>query len=152
MMKIEVYDANNLNFVEMNITGDNDNYLRCDRESKYLDSDVFNLFVNCFESANKLYDYFGPTKYNSRKIIPLRNELIKSLELMTQVNSKELFISYIQDKFWGNDFMASLKKKDPAWENNYTTYLEKLKSVNQDLIKIAEKCADEERILWVIGY
>ena len=87
-MKIEVYDANNLNFVEMNITGDNDNYLRCDRESKYLDSDVFNLFVNCFESANKLYDYFGPTKYNSRKIIPLRNELIKS-QGISNLNAKE---------------------------------------------------------------
>ena len=58
-MHIELYNADFLNFVEFNLTGDNDNYNRCDEESKYMDSSVFYLFQPCFEEANKTYDYFS---------------------------------------------------------------------------------------------
>jgi len=75
-MRLEIYDSKDLNFVELNITGGNDTLIRCDKESKFIDSVVFNVFTPCFENANKLYEYYGPTKYNARKIIPLRNELI----------------------------------------------------------------------------
>ena len=43
-MRLELYDSKELNFVELNITGGNDSYIRCDKESKYIDSIVFNLF------------------------------------------------------------------------------------------------------------
>ena len=151
-MKIEFFSADNLNFVELNITGDNINYRRCDSESKYLDSTVFNLFACCFENANKLYDYFSPTKYNSRKIIPLRNELIKTIEAFNSVKSKDEFLKVISDRSFGREFMDELEKKDKNWSDRWENYLKKLIKVNKELIELTEKCADEERIMWVVGY
>ena len=151
-MKIELFDGDTLNFVELNITGDNNNYRRCDYESKYLDSTVFNIFTFCFENANKLYDYFSPTKYNSRKIIPLRNELINSLEAFNSVKSKDEFSKVISNRSLGREFMEELEKNDKKWTERWETYLKKLKNVNEELIELTEKCADEERILWVVGY
>ncbi len=151
-MKIEIFNTDTLNFVELNITGDNNNYRRCDSESKYLDSTVFNIFTSCFENANKLYDYISPTKYNSRKIIPLRNELINSLEDFDSIKSKDEFSKVISDRSFGREFMEELEKNDKKWPERWETYLEKLKKVNKDLIDLTEKCADEERILWVVGY
>ena len=90
-MHIELYNADLLNFVEFNITGDNDNYNRCDEESKYLDSPVFYLFQPCFENANKTYDYFSGTKYNSRKIIVLRNDLLTNLQQFEAVSTVQAF-------------------------------------------------------------
>lgn len=151
-MKIKIYDSQSLNFVELNITGDNDNYIRCDPESKYMDSIVFNIFVPCFENANKLFDFFGSTKYNSRKIIPLRNELIKNLETFKKAGTIEEFITIVSRKLLGKDFLEELAKEDKNWRNNWKGYLNKLIDINQTLIELTEKCAGEEKILWVIGY
>jgi len=151
-MKIEIFNADTLNFVELNITGDNNNYRRCDSESKYLDSTVFNIFTSCFENANKLYDYISSTKYNSRKIIPLRNELINSLEVFNSVKSKDEFSKVVSNRSFGREFMEELERNDKNWSQHWETYLEKLKQVNKELIELTEKCADEERILWVVGY
>lgn len=151
-MKIELFGADNLNFVELNITGDNINYRRCDSESKYLDSTVFNIFTSCFENANKLYDYFSPTKYNSRKIIPLRNELLNTLEVFNSVKSKDEFLKVISGRSFGREFMDELESKDEKWSDSWENYLKKLINVNKELIDFTERCADEERILWVVGY
>lgn len=151
-MKLELFNADALNFVELNITGDNNNYKRCDSESKYLDSNVFNLFTSCFENANKLYDYFGSTKYNSRKIIPLRNELLQNLEELENINSKDGFNSWISGKLFGREFIEELAKEDKSWPDKWQSVADNLKQVIKDIVELTEKCADEERILWVIGY
>ncbi len=151
-MKIEIFNADELNFVELNITGDNNNYRRCDSESKYLDGTVFNLFTSCFENANKLYDYFSSTKYNSRKIIPLRNELLQDLEEFENIKSKDEFENLISGKLFGREFMDELSKRDKNWLEKWESISSKLKHVIKDIIELTEKCADKERILWVIGY
>ena len=151
-MKLEIYSAKNLNFVELNMTGDNDNYIRCAPESVFLDSIVFNIFAPCFENANKLFDFFEATKYNSRKIIPLRNELINNLDMLEQISSVEQFKALLTKKFMGTDFLSELSKQDRNWELNWSGYLEKLKTINRQIIALTERCADEERILWVVGY
>lgn len=151
-MKLEIYGADNLNFVELNITGDNDNYVRCAPESKFIDSIVFNIFSPCFENANKLFDFFESTKYNSRKIIPLRNELIKNLASFEKVTTIETFIAIFARKFLGKDFLEELVKQDPEWRHKWVDYMNKLREINRELIALTEKCADEEKILWVIGY
>jgi hypothetical protein len=151
-MKIEIYDSQSLNFVELNTTGDNDNYIRCDPESKYMDSVLFDIFVPCFENANKLFDFFGSTKYNSRKIIPLRNELIKNLGTFQKVNSMEEFIDLVSPKLPGKDFLEELEKDDKTWRDNWRGYLNMLIEINKSLIELTEKCAGEEKILWVVGY
>jgi hypothetical protein len=151
-MKLEIYDAQALNFVELNYTGGNDTYIRCDKESKYLDSLVFNIFSPCFENANKLYEYYGPTKYNARKIIPLRNELLNYLKQLESINSSDDFIEYIGSHFLGNEFIEALNSTVTDWETNWKQYLESLISINKEMIQLTEKCADEEKILWVVGY
>lgn len=151
-MKLEIYDANALNFVELNFTGGNETYIRCDRESKYVDSTVFNLFAPCFENANKLYEYYGPTKYNARKIIPLRNELIKHKENLEALQSAGELIDHVSTHFLGKEFIDALKNFDPQWKKKWKEYVDKLVVINKEIIQLVEKCADEEKILWVVGY
>lgn len=151
-MKLTIYDARELNFVELNHTGGNDTYIRCDRESKYVDSVVFNLFAPCFESANKLYEYYGPTKYNARKIIPLRNELIRHLEELESLTGLAAFKEHVHANFLGKEFLEALDTDSPGWEKNWQDYLNKLIQINGEMIILCERCADEEKILWVVGY
>ena len=66
------------------------------RNRKYLDTDVFNLFLQCFENANELFDYFSGTKYNSRKIIVLRNELLRNLEELQKIKALKELTKMIQ--------------------------------------------------------
>jgi hypothetical protein len=151
-MKLAIYDSKELNFVELNYTGSNDTYIRCDKESKYIDSIVFNIFAPCFESANKLYEYFGPTKYNARKLIPLRNELIACYENFESITSIEKFKDQISSHFLGREFIEALSQSEPSWEKQWKSYLEKLIIINKEIIALVEKCADEEKIIWVVGY
>jgi hypothetical protein len=151
-MKLTIFDAKELNFVELNYTGGNDSYIRCDKESKYIDSIVFNLFAPCFENANKLYEYYGPTKYNARKIIPLRNELIKYSQKLESLNDHEEFTELISSDFLGKEFLDALIAEDPKWERSWKEYAGKLITITKDITALVEKCADEEKILWVVGY
>ena len=151
-MRIELFNSDYLNIVELNTTGDNDNYIKGDSESKYVEGEVFNIFTSCFENANKLYEFFGATKYNSRKIVPLRNELIAKLDSLKKIDSSKAFKNHINQIFLGQDFIDELTKEDPKWEENWNSYLKKLIKLNEGLIDIAEKCMEEQRILWVIGY
>jgi hypothetical protein len=151
-MNIELCNSDFLNFVELNFTGGNDEYRRCDPESRYLDTGVFNLFLQCFENANKLFDYFSGTKYNSRKIIVLRNELMKNLEVMEKIGTIKEFMKMIENRFMGKDFLQELNQLKPGWQKAWKDYRDKLIEVNRELIGFTEKCADEERVLWVIGY
>jgi len=151
-MRLEIYDSNALNFVELNFTGGNETLVRCDKESKYVDSIVFNIFSPCFENANKLYEYYGPTKYNSRKIIPLRNELIKHRDDLKAISTLPAFEKLISSHFLGAEFLDELKKSDENLVAKWKSHLENLIKINNELIALAEKCAYEERILWVVGY
>jgi hypothetical protein len=151
-MKLTIFDAKDLNFVELNYTGGNETYIRCDKESKYLDSIVFNIFAPCFEAANKLYEYYGPTKYNARKIIPLRNELMKYLEKLESLTKLKSFKELLNQHFLGKEFLDALDNENPEWEGEWKTYLSKLIVINREMIGLTEKCADEEKILWIVGY
>ena len=151
-MKLELYGSEHLNFVELNYTGGNNDFIPCDKESKYIDSIVFDVFIPCFETANKLYDYTTPTKYNSRKLIPLRNELIKNLDNFQRVNNIEEFIKLFSKNYLGKDFLEELVLEEPDWKENWKEHLGKLITINKELIELAEICAGEEKILWVIGY
>ena len=151
-MRLELYDSKELNFVELNITGGNDSYIRCDKESKYIDSIVFNLFTPCFEQANKLYEYYGPTKYNSRKLIPLRNELLKFRDALASTQNSEELSELVGGHFLGQEFLEEIESKRPGWQDNHEYVRDKLVSIAVDIIKLTELCAFEEKILWVIGY
>lgn len=151
-MNIALSDAEYLNFVEFNITGDNDDFHRCDSESKYLDTEVFNLVQDCFENASKTYDYFAGTRYNSRTIIVLRNELSSALESFLSIDSPDALESYINNRFLGRDFLQSLEAEDSEWRKHWQDYLNRIVQVLKDLVELIEKCAFEERVLWVIGY
>ncbi|MEE4196656.1 MAG: hypothetical protein V2I54_03355 [Bacteroidales bacterium] len=151
-MRIELFGSEYLNIVELNTTGDNDNYIKGDSESKYVEGEVFNIFTSSFENANKLYEFFGATKYNARKIVPLRNELISNLQALKKIDSLKAFKNHINQIFLGQDFIDELTKEDPQWENTWDFYLKKLIKLNEGLIDITEKCIEEQRILWVIGY
>jgi hypothetical protein len=141
-----------IDFVEFNITGNSDNYNKCDEESLYLNSNVFNIFAGCFEQSNHLFEFIGQTMYNARKIIPLRNALDKNLERLTLVENIAEFKRYVTGIFLGRDLLMDLAQADPLWEQCWKFYLRRLIVINRDLIQLIDQCVEEERILWVIGY
>lgn len=151
-MRIELFSSEYLNIVELNTTGDNENYIKGDSESKYLQSEVFNLFANCFENANKLYEFFGATKYNARKIVPLRNELANKLDALQNIESLEDFENHLDQVFLGQEFIDELTLEDRDWKNKWKYYLDQLIEVNKGLVEISDKCIEEQKVLWVIGY
>jgi hypothetical protein len=151
-MRIELFSSDYLNIVELNTTGDNENYIKGDSESKYVESEVFNLFTNCFENANKLYEFFGATKYNTRNIVPLRNELLSKLEALESIKSLNDFQNHLDQVFLGQEFIDELTEEDKDWKDKWKFYLDKLIQVNKGLVAITDKCIEEQKILWVIGY
>ncbi len=151
-MRIEFFGIEKLNFVEFNITGDDLNFHRLNGESRFLNSEVFNLFSRCFEKSHDLYEYFEPTKYNSRKIIVLRNELSSNLKNLNNIKKDDEFVKFIDSIFLGKAFLLEIEKVDNAWKENWEKYLSMLKEVNIEMIAIIDRCIEESRILWVIGY
>jgi len=151
-MRLEIYGANNLNFVEFNITGDVDTIYRCDKNSLYMDAELFNLFSECFENSSNLYDYFGPTKYNARNIVVLLNMLKANFEKIERISSLETFVDFAGSRFLGSGFVFEIEKIDKNWRLNWEQYKLKLVSINQQLIDLVNRCIEEERILWLIGY
>jgi hypothetical protein len=151
-MQLEIYGANDLNFVEFNITGDAEAFQRCDKDSLYMDTELFNLFSDCFEQSNNLFDYFGPTKYTIRNIVVLLNELTANIKNIEKIDNYESFIDFAGSRFLGAGFVLELEKLDKNWRLNWEQYKAKLFEVNQQLINLINRCINEERILWLIGY
>jgi hypothetical protein len=151
-VKLSVYYHRQLNFVELNITGTEETYNKCDSESRYLDCLVFNLFTECFEKANQLYEYYNATKYNTRFIIPLRNNLQTHLARLTQINTPAEFQDFISGKVLGKEFLLALVKSDKNWTDQWEKYHKKMLIVSQEILNLVDFCVDEDRILWVIGY
>ena len=151
-VKLSVYKHKELNFVELNITGTEETYNKCDAESRYLDSGVFNLFTQCFEKANQLYDYSIPTKYNTRFIIPLRNNLLTHITKLEQLKTFAEFQDFISGKVLGKEFLLALVKSDKNWTERWMQYHKKLLIVSREILDLVDFCIDEDRILWVIGY
>ncbi len=152
-MKLGIMTKNEcVDFIEFNITGDIENYNKCDSESLYLNCNVFNIYASCFERSNNLFEFVGQTMYNSRKIIPLRNALRGNLILLKDIENLNEFKKYVTGIFLGRDLIIDLAKADPNWENCWIYYLRRLIIINRDLLKLVDRCIEEERILWVIGY
>ncbi len=151
-MKLTIYSHKDLNFVELNLTGTDEDYNKLDAESKYIDSVVFNLFTRCFEKSNTLYEYYDATKYNTRYIIPLRNQLLTHLVTIQKIKTLSAFQSFLDEKVFGKDFLLSLVKTDKTWLDHWTIYHEKLVKINQELLDLVDFCIDEDLNLWVIGY
>ena len=151
-MKFEIYNQKSLNFVELNTTGNNYQYVRCDPESKYIDTPLFNLFADAFEKANKLFECYGETKYNPRYIIPLRNRLLINLTVLEKITSLSDFQKHIETKVQGREFLYALVVKDKNWTDRWKVYHEKIIAINREILEIVDFCIDEDRILWVIGY
>ena len=151
-MKLSIYSQKDLNFVELNLTGTDEDYNKLDAESRYIDSIVFNLFISCFEKSNTLYEYYDATKYNTRYIIPLRNQLLTHLTTLQKIKTLSDFQSFLDEKVFGRDFLLALVKMDKTWMDHWPIYHEKLVKINQELLDIVDICIDEDHNLWVIGY
>lgn len=151
-MKTGFFGLEELNFVEFNISGDEANYQKLSETSRFISAEIFNLFVHCFENSMEMYEYFEPTKFNSRRIIVLRNELIKNIELLINITTVELFNSYFEKAFWGANFIDEMNKINNNWIEKWKTHLDELIAVNKEIIEIIDKCLENEQVLWVIGY
>ena len=62
------------------------------------------------------------------------------------------FVDHISLHFLGKEFLEALEKDDPEWEKSWSDIRDKLVKINEEMVMLTEKCADEEKILWVVGY
>ncbi|MBN1990281.1 MAG: hypothetical protein JW783_12845 [Bacteroidales bacterium] len=141
-----------IDFVEFNITGDGENYNKCDPESLFLNMNLFNIFACCFERSNHLFEIPGQNMYNVRKIVPLQNELLDNLTVLGQIRDIEQFKEYVTSIFLGKNLLNELKRQDSCWEMRWGAYLRKLIQINKQIIRLTDSCVEQERVLWVIGY
>lgn len=141
-----------IDFVEFNITGDSENYNKCDDESLYLNSSLFNIFAGCFERSNHLFEFIGQTMYNSRKFIPLQNELNDNLEKLLSIKNSEEFQSYLSGIFMGRELIQQFNQTDSDYTKHWRRYVRLWIKINLGLTKLINQCIEEERVLWVIGY
>ena len=141
-----------IDFVEFNITGDGENYNKCDPESLFLNMNLFNIFASCFERSNHLFEIPGQNMYNVRKIVPLQNELLDNLTVLGQIRDIEQFKEYVTSIFLGKNLLNELKRQDSCWEMRWGAYLRKLIQINKQIIRLTDSCVEQERVLWVIGY
>ncbi len=151
-MKISLYNHKQFNLVEFNVTGTEDAYNKIDPESHYMDSVVFNIFTDCFEKANQLYEYYDATKYNPVYIISLRNNLMTHLTSLKQIQTLTNFQEFISGKLQGKDFLLALAKSDKNWTDHWAQYHKQLIIVSKEILSLVNFVIDEDRILWVIGY
>jgi hypothetical protein len=151
-VKLSLYTHQDLNFVELNTTGTEENFNKCDPESRYLEGVVFNLFADCFGKANKLYDYCFPTKYNAQFIVPLRNLLLTHQAKLEQIRTLADFQDFITGKVLGKEFLLGLVRSDKNWADHWTQYHKQIVSLNREILTLVDFCIDEDRILWVIGF
>jgi hypothetical protein len=117
-----------------------------------MDTELFNLFSECFENSNNLYDYMGPNKYNMRNIVVLLNELKNKYSQLNSYTSGDDFYVFIKSQFLGEAFIQRLKIENPGWIGQWNRLKDNLLEVNLKLIDIVNQCINEDRILWVIGY
>jgi hypothetical protein len=75
-----------------------------------------------------------------------------NLKQFEELSAAVDFTELISDKFMGREFLASLEQDDPDWQDAWLGYNQQIIAVNRDLIDLVEKCAYDERVLWVIGY
>ncbi len=151
-MKIELFKLDLRNLVEFNISGSDENYRICSSDSWYLDEQLFYLFQPCFEKSSKLFDYYEPTRYDIRNIIPLLNALKafhKDLEAAQNVDS---FIVFMENQNMGTQLLHLLKKDDPQWKEHWNTVYQQLLEVCNRLISLADQCFNEDKVLWVKGF
>ena len=73
-------------------------------------------------------------------------------KLFEEITDLPTFTDLINSRFMGKEFLTELEESDPQWQNSWKSYKEKIIRIHKDLIELVEKCAFEERILWVIGY
>jgi hypothetical protein len=99
-----------------------------------------------------MYEYYGPTKFNARQIVPLKNSLLENLQKLQKLDSKDAFIEFIGNIFLGKIFILELQKIDKTWDLNWEQYLTKLKTINKSIIEIVDDCIEKGNVLWVIGY
>jgi len=153
IMKFELMTKEEcIDFVEFNITGDSENYNKCDDESLYLNSSLFNIFAGCFERSNHLFEFFGQTMYNSRKFIPLQNELNDNLEKLISIKNFPEFQDYVSNIFMGRELIHQINQVDPDYSKHWRGYIRRWIRINRGLNKLINLCIEEDRVLWVIGF
>ena len=60
--------------------------------------------------------------------------------------------TFIDSLFLGKEFFKKLEADSAQWKDNWVSVLDQLKEVNKKMIAIVERCIDEGRVLWVVGY
>ncbi len=151
-MKIELFKLDLHNLVELNISGSAENYRVCSSDSWFLDEQLFYLLQSCFEKSSKVFDYYEPTRYDIRNIVPLLNELKRFSKALEAAQSPDRFIAFIHNQYMGAQFLDLFEKENPRWKEQWETCHSQLMEVTLKLITLANQCFNEDKVLWVKGY
>jgi len=151
-MRVELFKLDLHNLVEFCISASDENYKICSSESFFMEEQVFYLFQSCFEESSKLFDYYEPTRFGLRNIVPLQNQLKNLRNELESVNSRDSLKQFITDRSMGVQFLELMEKEDPEWIRQWDKHHTNLLEICQKLISLTEQCFNEDKVLWVKGY
>ena len=151
-MKIDILGLEDMNFVQIQIVGNNEEFEKLSESAKYLESPVFSIFRSCFELSYPDFQYSGNNLFNTNQVVSLRNHLVTHLARILAIQSPEELQAFVMHQFSGLEFMDELKTLYHDWQIFWEVIRDKLVGINKDLIELADNCIDDEKELFVKGY
>ena len=151
-MKLNILGLKDMNFVQVQIVSEEEEFEKLSDVAKYLDSPVFSIFRNCFELSYPDFQYSGNNLFSTNQVVSLRHRLMTQLTRILAIDNPEDLKAFIMHQIAGLEFMDELKTLYQDWHIYWEIIKDKLAGVNNDLIEIADRCIDDEKKLFVKGY
>jgi len=121
----------------------------------YLNIDVFSpLFIHCFEMGGQYFDLWGGCiPYNKDVLKKVVTKLEEVLKKLSKVDSKAELVAFSDQhhKEREDELLKNMEIENIDIGKDWKILVEKFKKVNNDLIDLALRCIEEEKVLWVCG-
>lgn len=116
-----------------------------------LEESIFSIFSDCFNTASKSFNYYGPTEYNQKELKILEGCLQIFLNELDHVDSLDGFITFCGSKPMNPNLIIFLDCYHKEWRSNWKLPVQELRGVCVKLIEIARICIKNNAILGVYG-
>jgi len=134
-------------YVEFNTTGKH-----WDGLSVFLDEAVFGVLSKSFSQSHENFNYYGPTEFRESKLMSLQKELVKFDSELGEITDFDSFKRIVSTLPMARNLLGELESKDEVdLKLQWDEIVKALREINLTLLELAEHCAKENEVLWVLG-
>lgn len=149
-MKLEIFGHDELDYVQLQVLDEDEAFELNSVKGRYMESSVFGLFKICFELSHPDFEYLKENRLS--QVVSLRNHLVTNLTRINAVENAVDLEKFVLKDASGIEFMNSLKTFHPEWDLSWEKIRDKLAVTNAELIEMADKCIDDDKLLMVKGF